>query len=494
MLGDQLNRRIGALADADPGTTRILLVESRALVEGRAWHRQRLHLVLASMRRFAEELRDAGFEVDLRRADSLAAGVQGHLDEFDPDELIGTEANSWDGRILQRRLEVQTVPSDQFLCHPDRFAEWAADRTTVRMEDFYRWHRADLGYLMDGDDPVGGTWNLDHENREPPPTDGRSWPTPVRSRLDDLDRSVLDDLPDATWGADPVGWWPTSRRAALARLRHAIDEVLPRFGPHEDAMLAGNWHLAHTLLSPALNLGLLLPGEVADAVEEAYRAGGVPLNSAEGLMRQIIGWREFVWGMYWRSMPDLRDANALDATRDLPPVLRGDADGSAATDMRCVSVTMDALHEHGWAHHIQRLMILGNLCLLAGVEPRQVSDWMQERFVDGADWVMLPNVQGMALHADGGRLATKPYASGGAYIDRMSDYCGDCAFDRRKRVGDDACPFTTLYWDFVARHRPRWEQNHRMARVVANLDRLRDADELRDRAGEVLDRLDRGEL
>ena len=490
VLGDQLNRSIGALADATPDDTRVLLVESRHLIEGRPWHRQRLHLVLASMRRFRDELRAAGFEVDHRVAPSLVEGVQAHVDEHDPDDLVGTEANSWDGRLLQQRLDVATVESNQFLCHPDRFAEWARGRKALKMEDFYRWHRSGLGYLMDGDEPAGGRWNFDHDNREPPPKDGGAWPDPQQSRLDDLDDEVVADLPEGAWGRDPVGWWPTSRRMALARLRHAIDDVLPHFGPHEDAMLTDDWHLAHTLLSPALNLGLLLPGEVADAVETAYRDGGVPINSAEGLLRQVIGWREFVWGMYWHLMPDQREANALGATRDLPPVLRGRAE----TEMACVATTMAGLHDHGWTHHIQRLMILGNLCLLAGVEPRQVSDWMWETFVDGAEWVMLPNVQGMALFADGGQLATKPYAAGGAYIDKMSDYCGDCAFDRRKRVGDDACPFTTLYWDFIARHRDRWAGNHRMSRIVGNLDRLRDVDEVPARAAEVLDRLDRGDL
>jgi len=494
VLGDQLNRDIGAMARASPDDTRVLLVESRASVEGRRWHRQRLHLVLASMRRFAGELRDAGFAVDHRVAPSMAEGVRAHVDEHDPDELVATEANSWDGRLLQQRLDVATVASDQFLCHHDHFATWAGDRTSLRMEDFYRWHRGALGYLMDGDQPAGGQWNFDHDNREPPPTDGRDWPRPQQSRLDDLDADVVDGLPPGTWGRDPVGWWPTSRRMALARLRHAIDEVLPRFGPHEDAMLADSWHMAHTLLSPALNLGLLLPGEVADAIETAHRAGDVPIASAEGLLRQVIGWREFVWGMYWRSMPDYRDVNELGATRPLPPVLRGTDTGTLDTDMACVRITMAGLHDHGWTHHIQRLMVLGNLCLLAGVEPSQVSDWMGETFVDGAEWVMLPNVQGMALYADGGVLATKPYASGGAYIDRMSDYCTDCRFDRRQRVGDDACPFTTLYWDFIARHRDRWAKNHRMSRIVGNLDRLRDADEIPARAAEVLGRLDDGTL
>ncbi len=481
VLGDQLNRRIGALAAAAPGEARVLLVESRAMVEGRRFHRQRLHLVLTAMRRFAAELRDAGFEVDVRRADGLRAGLAEHVAEHDPGEVVATEPNSRPVEALLRRLDVTLVRSDQFLCHRDEFAEWAGDRDRLRLEDFYRWQRRRLGYLMDGDEPEGGQWNFDHDNREPPPVDGGDWPAPQTSALDDLDREVLAGLPADLPGADPVGWWATSRRAALARLRHFVESVLPGFGPHEDAMLAGNWHLAHSLLSPYLNLGLLLPGEVCDAVEEAFHAGGVPINSAEGFIRQVIGWREFVWGIYWL-WPDQWDANAFDHRRQLPPAFTGEA----RTDLRCVQTTLDGLEERGWVHHIQRLMILSNFANLYGIHPGYVRDWMRERYVDGADWVMGPNVMGMGLWADGGRMATKPYVSGGAYVKRMSDYCGDCRFDPRQRTGEDACPFTTLYWDFLDRHRELLAGNHRVARQYATLDRLGDLDEVRDRAEQVV--------
>jgi deoxyribodipyrimidine photolyase-related protein len=360
---------------------------------------------------------------------------------------------------------------------------------SVKMEDFYRWQRRRLGYLMDGDEPAGGRWNFDHDNREPPPKDGRSWPRVQRSVLDDLDRQVLDGLPDTCWGDEPDGTWATSRDEALRRLDHAVQAVLPHFGPHEDAMLSSSWAMAHTLLSPYLNLGLLLPGEVCDAVEAAYRRGEVPIASAEGFIRQVIGWREYVWGRYWQWMPEYREANELGATRPLPPVFTG-----APTEMNCVRHVLDTVREHGWAHHIQRLMVLGNLSLTAGVDPQQLNDWMWSSFVDGAEWVMLPNVIGMALHADGGRMATKPYASGGAYIDKMSDYCRDCRYDRRQRVGEDACPFTTLYWDFLDRHHDRFLRNARVARQVRASERLTDLPAVRDRAAEVLVRLDRGRL
>ena len=477
VLGDQLNRSLGALKGRRPGEVHVLLVESAAKLASKPWHRQRAHLVLASMRRFAAELRGAGFTVDHRREPSLEEGLEAHRREHGPQRVLAMEPASAPGLALLQRLGVETVRSDQFLCHYEDFAAWAARRPSLRMEDFYRDQRRRLGYLMDGDQPAGGRWNFDHDNREPPPRDGGAWPRPPRSRLDGLDAAVLADLPDTCWGDPPDGTWPTSRRQALARLRHAVENVLPRFGPHEDAMVATSWHLAHTLLSSSLNLGLLTPGEVCDAVEVAYRQGRVPIASAEGFIRQVIGWREYVWGCYWLWREDFRTGNGLEATSPLPVLFTG-----GPTRMRCVSHAMTAVREHGWTHHIHRLMIFGNLCLLTGIEPMQVNDWMWSSFVDGAEWVMLPNVVGMALHADGGRMMTKPYAAGGAYIDRMSDYCGECPYDRRRRTGDDACPFTTLYWDFMARHADRLRGNHRMAQQVRAVHALRDITEVRERA------------
>ena len=322
---------------------------------------------------------------------------------------------------------------------------------------------------------------LRRQNREPPPKAASPWPTPVRSALDDVDRAVLDAIGPAGFGADPEGWWPTSRRQALARLRHAVDVVLPMFGPHEDVIVERSWHVAHTLLSPALNIGLLLPGEVADAAEEAYRAGRVPIASAEGFVRQVIGWREYVWGTYWHHMPDYRDRNALRAHAPLPAAFTD----AGRTEMRCVAHAVSGLHDRGWLHHIQRLMVIANLCTLAGVEPGEVVAWMTDSFVDGDEWVMLPNLIGMGLHADGGQMATKPYVSGGRYLDRMTDHCKGCRYDPKKRVGDDACPYTTLYWDFLDRHRDRFGANARMAQAVRGLDRLSDLSAVRVRADVV---------
>jgi deoxyribodipyrimidine photolyase-related protein len=491
VLGDQLNVRIGAMRAATPRTHRVLMVESALKNGSRPWHRQRLHFIVSSMRHFAEELRADGFEVDYVRADTMTQGLALHRAAHPGSRVVATAPNSLAATALLARLGVETEETNQFLTPRGEFAAWAATRKSLKMEDFYRRQRTRLGYLMDGDQPAGGQWNFDHENREPPPRDGSNpWGDPLSDPLDDIDLDVFASLPPNCTGADPVGWWSTTRTGAFRRLRHFVEHLLPVFGPHEDAMLAGNWHLAHSMLSPYLNNGLLMPADVCDAVQWAYDNGRIPIASAEGFVRQIIGWREYVNGLYWMWMPGYLDKNELGAVRPLP---RAFVDPSS-TRMRCVSLCAGAVQERGWAHHIQRLMVLGNLALIAGVDPRAMNDWMWESFVDGAEWVMVPNVIGMSLHADGGMMATKPYASGGAYIDRMSDYCKGCSYDRKKRTGDDACPFTTLYWDFLLRHADRFVRNPRMGTQVRAAQKLADVDAVRDRAADVLQMLDAGRL
>lgn len=490
VLGDQLNKRITSLVDRSPDDTRVLMIESKAKIGSKAYHRQRLHLVLTAMRRFAAELRSAGFTVDYVEASSFADGLRQHRQRHRSERVIVMEPMSYSMLRHLKGLDVELVRSNQFLCHYDDFAKWANGRKRLVMEDFYRWQRSRLGYLMDDDEPTEGQWNFDADNREPPPRDGRSWPQPAVSRLDEIDRAVIDDLPPTAIGASPSsGIWATSRRAALHRLRDFVDRVLPIFGPHEDAMLAGEWKMAHSTLSPYLNLGLLHPTEVCDAAEAAYREGKVPIQSAEGFIRQVIGWREYVWGVYWLWMPDYERSNSLEASRSLPPLFtNGD------TGMRCVGDALASVDQYAYAHHIQRLMILGNLGLLSGVVPSELVEWMWGSFVDGAEWVMLPNVLGMALYADGGLMATKPYAAGGNYINRMSDYCGECRYNPKLRVGEDACPFTTLYWDFLARNADRLASNHRLSQQLRAAERLSDMDLVRKRAADVLSRLESGEL
>ena len=490
--GDQLNVDLAHLRGSSPDDSRVLLVVSTAKLTERRWHVQKAHLVISAMRHFAADLEDRGYEVDLRRADSLRAGFEGHVAQFQPDAIRAMEPASLPGRRLLDDLDVEVVDNDHFLCHWRDFADWAGDRERLRMEDFYRWRRRETGVLMEGEEPVGGRWNFDHDNRKPPTAElAANAPRPVRSELDDIDRDTLDHwLPEGLYGAPPDGTWATTRRRALARLRHFVDHALPGFGDHQDAMVTGAWSLNHSLLSHALNLGLLHPQEVIEAAEEAYQDGRAPINAVEGFIRQILGWREFIWGVYHRWMPGWLEENHLDADLEVPPAFTGEAD----TDMACVADTVRSIHDHAYAHHIQRLMVLANLATSAGVDPRAFTAWMQGAFIDAYEWVMVPNVIGMGTFADGGRMSTKPYVSGGAYIDRMSDHCGGCRYDRSQRSGADACPFTTLYWDMLDRNRKVLAGNHRMARQYHTLDRLKDLDELRQRAVEVRTRLGRGEL
>ena len=495
--GDQLNRELAHLRGADPADTRVLLIVSEAKLRERRWHVQKAHLVVSAMRHFARELEAEGFEVDLRRTSSLRAGLAQHVDEHQPEHLRVMEPASPTGDRLVRRLaaefaSLEVVDNDHFLCHWRDFDAWAGDREQLRMEDFYRWRRQRTGILMDGEQPAGGRYNHDHANREPPTPDlAERAPTPLRWPLDDLDRDTLEHwLPDALPGAPPDGTWATTRERALERLEHFVDHALPAFGDRQDAMLTGAWSLNHSLISHALNLGLLHPREVIEVAERAYRDGHAPINAVEGFIRQVLGWREFVWGVARRWTPGTLEVNHLGAQLDVPPAFTGEA----ATEMACVADTVRSIHDHAYAHHIQRLMVLANLATSAGVHPGRLMDWMHAAFIDAYEWVMVPNVLGMGTFADGGRMSTKPYVSGGAYLDRMSDYCDGCAFDRSKRTGEDACPFTTLYWDLLDRNRDLLRANRRMGRQLATLDRLKDLEEVRERAVQVRERLAAGEL
>ncbi|MEZ5229992.1 MAG: cryptochrome/photolyase family protein [Acidimicrobiales bacterium] len=345
ILGDQLDPSVGPLGDFAPGACRVLLIESRSKIESKRWHRQRLHVVLSGMAHLAAELTDAGYEVDHRQAADMTTGFREHVDEFAPSRVMAMEPMSWVARPLLARLGVELVPNAQFACHEDDFAGWLEERgidrdspsTALKQEDFYRFQRRRLDLLMDGDHPEGGSWNYDHDNREPPPTDGRAWPALTRFELDAIDLDVLERFPDNVWGAAPDGTWPVTRAQARQRLTEFIDIGLPVFGPHEDAMLTAEWKLAHSALSSSLNLGLLHPIEVVEAAEAAYRSGRVPIASAEGFIRQVIGWREYVWGLFWAWMPEYGGSNALSADRPVPPAFTGEA----TTEMACVAATID---------------------------------------------------------------------------------------------------------------------------------------------------------
>lgn len=463
------------------------------------WHRQRLHFILTAMRRFALELSADGYEVDWRIAPTMAAGVVDHCCEFGVNQVTVMQSMNRTGqRLIDRLTEevpLKVIPSDQFLCHREEFAAWAGAHQrkdgSLLLEDFYRWQRRRLEILIEPDgEPVGGRWNFDDENRLPPPKDGRSWPSPPVDDPDEVDAEIAELIDSieglVTVGAPPTGMWATSRAGALARLEHFITTGLGGFGPYEDAVMSHERFLNHSMLSPYLNIGLLHPREV---IEAALAASDVPINSLEGFVRQMIGWREYVHGIYWWLGPEYADENHFGASDPVPPAFTG-----APTSMNCVSHVAQWIADDAWTHHIPRLMVLANLATLAGVNPTSMVRWMWASFIDGADWVMVPNLIGMGLYADGGQMSTKPYVSGGNYLSKMTDFCRGCEFDKSARTGPKACPFTTLYWDFLDRHRDLLRPNHRLARVYANLDRLGDLDEVRTRAVEVRSRLSAGTL
>jgi deoxyribodipyrimidine photolyase-related protein len=490
---DRLSLNHGALARVDPRSTQILMIESEQMLRSRTWHAQRLFLLMSAAAHVEQELRDRGFTVHALSAPSMRDGITAFRSENPSARIRCTEPSS---AALQRALlecGVELVPDDTFLTSREEFRAWAGDRRPLVMETFYRWQRMRLGILIDNGSPVGGTWNLDKENRLPPPKGAHPWPAPLHHESDEIDQrvwhSILDrDLP--VTGSAPHGTWATTRTGALLQLQHFLDTSLVDFGPYEDAMPRDTWSVNHSLLSPYLNLGLITAREVVDAVVERFERGGVPLASVEGFIRQVIGWREYVNGVYWLFEDDYRNSNELRADRPLLPLLTD----PSRTQMACASSVVSDVLDRGWAHHIPRLMILSNLALIAGVRPQEFLDWMKAMFIDAADWVMVPNVIGMGLHADGGAMMTKPYAAGGAYVKRMGRFCSGCVYDPTKRTGESACPLTTLYWDFLDRNRQSFKGNHRMAQQLAGLDRLSDLDDVRTRAREVLDGLSIGTI
>ena len=337
---------------------------------------------------------------------------------------------------------------------------------------------------MDGKGPEGGAWNFDKENRLPPPKKYEG-PAYLEHKRDEIDLEVASEL---SFTATPT--WATTRKGALKALKNFIENHFAEFGPLEDAMTTDNWALHHSVLSPYINNGLLHPSEVIHAAMKAFKTGDIPIASAEGFIRQLIGWREYVNGMYWFLGPDYRNNNQLAAKRKLLPLFTD----AGATQMNCMKEIVGDIQDRAWVHHIPRLMVLSNLALVTGTNPQEFLDWMREVFIDATEWVMVPNVIGMGVHADGGKMMTKPYAAGGAYISRMSNYCKPCVYDPKLRIGVTACPFTTLYWDFLDRHSETFAKNHRMSQQIFGLKRLNDLPELKVRAKEVLKGLEQGKI
>ncbi|MGB3171003.1 MAG: cryptochrome/photolyase family protein, partial [Rhodococcus sp. (in: high G+C Gram-positive bacteria)] len=476
LFGDQLGPHFHSTPDH--GHREVLLIESTRAAQRRRFHRQKLHLVLSGMRHLAEEL---GERATYLRAESYRDA----LEEFGRPVLVFEPTSHAAERFVQRLAEEGVVedvlPTPMFALGRADFAEWAGNRHQFRMETFYRDQRRRFEILMNGDEPVDGRWNLDEENREPPPkkqarlgVDPPWWPT--EDAIDEEVRTDLDELDLDTVGKDGRRLFAVTADEAQKALQHFVSYRLQDFGKYEDAVMTEDPAMSHSLLSVPLNLGLLAPLDVVEAAEKVWRDGDASLASVEGFVRQVLGWREYVWHLYWHFGPEYADRNELGAHVPLPSWFT-DLDGEKPI-AACMSHTLSELRDRGWVHHIPRLMILGNFALQRGYDPKALMEWFATAFVDGFAWVMPVNVIGMSQHADGGLIATKPYASGGAYLNRMTDHCGGCEFNPKKRLGPDACPFTAGYWAFVHRHRDRLAQNHRTARQVSSMNRLSDLEEV----------------
>ncbi|MDZ5443741.1 cryptochrome/photolyase family protein [Micromonospora sp. 4G57] len=453
----------------------VLLIESKAVFRRRVHHRQKAHLILSALRHRAAELGDQAVFLRAETYGQALRKVREPLEVCHP-----TSRRALD--FVRGLDRVTVLPERGYVTSLADFAEWADRRRgALRMEAFYRFAREHHGVLLDGGDPAGGRWSLDIENREPPPKDGKlDVPAPPMPKEDDIDAEVRADLD--RWeregirfvGRDGPRRFPATTKEAKARLRHFLRHRLAAFGPYDDAMLSTDPWLAHSMLSSSFNLGLLDPMEAVRGAERAYRREGAPLPSVEGFVRQILGWRDYIWHTYWYFEAGWRTSNELGARRSLPGWWNDlDAD---AVDAHCLSDVLAGVRDRAWVHHIPRLMVLGNYALQRGWRPAELVEWFHTRFVDGYEWVMTGNVVGMSQYADLGRMTTKPYVGGGAYINRMSDYCGGCRYDPRKRLGEDACPFTAGYWAFLSRNRDRIPGNARMARTMKQMDRLADLD------------------
>jgi deoxyribodipyrimidine photolyase-related protein len=483
ILCDQLSLDLAALRDVDRGEAMVLLVEAEDEFRIVKHHKKKIALLLAAMRHFADALRADGWRVDHVAIDatgntgSLTGEVERAAARHGATAIRVVEPGEW--RVLKdlqrwgatTGLPVDILPDDRFVCGILEFQTWAQGRRELRMEHFYREMRRKTGLLMDGDEPVGGQWNYDHDNRAGPRR-GMAYPRPMHFTPDAETEAVLALVGRRFaehFGSLQRFFFPVTRVQARRALAHFVEVALPGFGTYQDAMVRNERFLFHAVLSPAINCGLLSPIEVCEAAVAAYDRGAAPLNAVEGFVRQIIGWREYIRGMYWLEMPGLATANALHARRPLPEFY-----WTGETEMLCLAQAVASTRDEAYAHHIERLMVLGNFAMLAGVDPKAISDWFLVVYADAYEWVEMPNVIGMSQFADGGRLGSKPYAAGGAYINRMSDYCKDCRYDVRQKTGEDACPFNALYWDFLARHEKTLRGNHRLGPVYRNWERMSD--------------------
>ena len=501
VLGDQLSPDIAALKAADKSRDVVVMAEVADEAKYVPHHPKKIAFLFAAMRKFAAALRDDGWTVDYatyddpERSDSICGELLRRAEARGAGSVLATEPGEF--RLISALescpVKVEILQDDRFIASHADFEGWAEGRKALRMEYFYRNMRRKTGLMMEGDEPAGGQWNFDHDNRKPPPG-GIDFFGPLTFEPDAITRDVLD-LVEAEFGSNFGELRPfcfaTDHAQAQRQLDHFVTHALPLFGDYQDAMLQDHKYLYHAVVGLYLNAGLLDPLEVCRAAEAAWRDGHVPINAAEGFIRQIIGWREYVRGIYHLEGPDYMTRNVLGHSRDLPAMYWG-----AATDMACMSHAIGQTRTEAYAHHIQRLMVTGNFALLAGVDQHHVHEWYLAVYADAYEWVEAPNVIGMSQFADGGIIASKPYISSGNYINKMSDYCRGCSYRVKDKTGEKACPFNLLYWHFLDRHRDRFARNPRMGQMYRVWDKM-DAshkDRVLQEADAWLARLDAGEV
>jgi deoxyribodipyrimidine photolyase-related protein len=481
VLADQLSETISSLNGLDIQNDTVMFCEVMEEASYVPHHPKKIAFLFSAMRHFAADLEKNGVRVryirldDAKNTGSFTGEVERAVREFNPSQIVVTEPGEY--RVLEMMrswqnmlgIPVQILPDTRFLASHDEFSAWAKDKKQLRMEFFYREMRKKYSILMDSGKPTGGDWNYDKENRKPPKS-GMKSPLRIAHKKSEITREVLTLVKDRFshhFGVLEPFHYAVTRQQALMELDHFIEELLPHFGDYQDAMVAGEPYLYHSLISSYLNAGLLLPLEICKKAEAAYRAGKAPLNSTEGFIRQILGWREYIRGIYWHFMPEYGARNSLNATRPLPEFY-----WTAETNMFCMGEAIRHTRDHAYSHHIQRLMITGNFALLAGLDVKQVQEWYLAVYSDAYEWVEMPNTLGMALFGDGGAVASKPYAASGKYIHRMSNYCKKCKYDPDEMTGEKACPFNALYWDFMVRHADKFRGNQRMPYVFSTWDKF----------------------
>ncbi len=481
ILGDQLNLNISSLSSIDKADDLILMCEVNQEVSYVKHHKKKIAFLFSAMRHFCEELLNKGFRVQYIKLDdkdnsgSFYGEVERAIKQYKPEKIIITEPGEY--RVLKDieswseafKIPVDIRSDSRFLCTHKEFQTWAKDRKQLRMEYFYREMRKKYSILIEGDKPIGGKWNYDSDNRKPIKTEF-DIPKTYSAKPDAITQQVIklvsNKFSDHFGDLEPFHFAVT-RKQALKALNQFIQQRLVNFGDYQDAMLQGESWLYHSHLSFYLNCGLLLPMECIEKAEQAYHDGTAPLNAVEGFIRQILGWREYVRGIYWLKMPEYKQENFLNSQRKLPDLYWG-----SHTKMNCLKQCVKETKENAYAHHIQRLMVLGNFALITGIHPDEVNEWYLIVYADAFEWVEMPNVTGMILFADKGLLGSKPYAASGAYINKMSDYCKSCEYSVTRKNGHDACPFNYLYWDFLIRNRAKLKTNQRLAMIYKTLDRM----------------------